>query len=169
MGAMKPTTSRVVSILAPAAMVLLGAAWMRPRAQDAKPGHQLAELAWIRGAWRSELGRAQFEEHWIEPKGGTMLGLGRAVAGEKTLFFEFLRIEQRGEKLVYVAQPNGAPPVDFELTKLEGRSAVFENPGHDHPKVIRYSQAKEGELDAEVEGDENGKHVVEKFHFTAQR
>jgi hypothetical protein len=32
-------------------------------------------------------------------------------------------------------------------------TAVFENPQHDHPKVIRYRR-EDGTLTAEVEGDE---------------
>ena len=67
--------------------------------------------------------------------------------------FEFLRIEERADGVFYVAQPGGRPPTEFKLTKLEGNSVVFENPQHDHPKIIRYRPG-DGALVVEIEGDE---------------
>ena len=53
--------------------------------------------------------------------------------------------------------------VSFKLTKLEGESAVFENPEHDHPKIIRYRKGEDGSLTARIEGDEG----VQAFAFRA--
>ena len=55
-------------------------------------------------------GDVTVEEHWTAPSGGTMLAVGRTVKKERTLFFEFLRIETRKDGLVYVAQPKGVSP-----------------------------------------------------------
>jgi hypothetical protein len=111
------------------------------------------------------MGKAQIEEHWIQPAGGTMLGLSRTVAGGRTVSFEFLRIESRADGTFYVAQPQGRPPVEFKLTQRAENQAVFENPQHDHPKIIRYSKEVDGSLRAEIEGDEKGKHKKMEFKF----
>ena len=94
-----------------------------------------------------------------------MLGLSRTVAGGQTVSFEFLRIESRADGTFYVAQPQGRPPVKFRLTLRAENRAVFENPQHDHPKIIRYSKESDGSLHAEIEGDEKGKHKKMEFKF----
>jgi len=101
-------------------------------------GGGVADLSWLAGHWRSQMGRAALEEVWIAPAGGAMLGVSRTIARERMVAFEFLRIETRADGTYYVAQPGGRPPTAFKLTRLSGSMAVFENPQHDHPKVITY-------------------------------
>jgi len=119
----------------------------------------LEDLAWLAGGWRTASENGSVEEHWIPPTGGMMLAVGRFIVDGKAVAFEFLRIEQRGEAIVYTAQPNGKPGTEFHLTELSGESAVFENPEHDHPKILRYRRSGDS-LHIEVEGDE-GKSVFE--------
>ena len=115
--------------------------------------NDLEGLRFMEGDWRGESGKARIEEHWIEAAGGIMLGISRTIVSGKTVAFEFLRIEARADGIFYVAQPNGSAPTDFKLTKVSAGEAVFENPQHDHPKIIRYRLADDT-LVAEVEGDE---------------
>lgn len=113
----------------------------------------LEGLRFLSGIWQGESGKASIEEHWTEAGGGTMLGVSRTIVSGKTVAFEYLRIEARPDGVFYVAQPGGRPPTDFKLTKVSAGLAVFENPEHDHPKIIRY-RFGENSLVAEVEGDE---------------
>jgi hypothetical protein len=129
----------------------------------------LDDLAWMTGSWETQLGRARIEEHWLAPAGKSMFGISRTVAGDRTVSFEFLRIETRPDGIYYVAQPNGRPGTDFKLTSLTGGLAVFENPAHDHPKIIRYRRNADGSLLASIEGDEKGKHVVQDFPMQKSR
>jgi len=108
-----------------------------------------------------EMGRLTIEEHWIPSSGGMMLGLSRSVAGGKAVSFEFLRLETRDDGVFYNAQPNGKPGTEFKLTELSGTSARFENPEHDHPKIIRYRLNPDGTLWAQIEGDEG----TQEFEF----
>ncbi|MSO22167.1 MAG: hypothetical protein EXQ58_02700 [Acidobacteria bacterium] len=64
-----------------------------------------------------------------------------------------------------MAQPQGRPPVEFKLTQRSENRAGFENPQHDHPKIIRYSKEADGTLRAKIEGDEKGKHKKMEFKF----
>lgn len=73
-----------------------------------------------------------------------MLATSRTVSRERMSAFEFLRIVERDGGLVYIAQPNGAPPTEFVLSELVGKKAVFENPRHDYPNKIVYELTDAG-------------------------
>lgn len=82
-----------------------------------------------------------------------MSNLGRTVVGDKTVEFEYLRIEQRADEIYYVAHPKAScPGTDFKLTTLLTHEAVFENPQHDFPKRIIYRKNSEGSLVASIDG-----------------
>ena len=148
----------VTIILAGAVMIVWGASGSR-KTRAAGPAPKISELAWLSGDWQTAPGgRALIEEHWTVPAGGTMIGMGRVVAGEKTAEFEFLRIEQRGNDLYYVANPNAnCPQTDFKLTRLTGQEVIFENPAHDYPKRVMYRKNSDGSLVAGIDGGEGTK------------
>lgn len=105
----------------------------------------LAALAWLAGRFTVTETVAQgiqveMEEHWGPAGGGAMLGTARTVTKGRMASFEFLRIVERDGGLVYVAQPNGGPAVEFVLTELSPTRALFENPYHDYPKRILYER-----------------------------
>jgi hypothetical protein len=105
------------------------------------------------------------EEHWTQPAGGTMLGVGRTVKQGRTLFFEFLRLEEREDGVYYVALIQGQPEVGFKLVRCEGEDAVFENLEHDYPQRILYRKNADGSLTARIEGPRDGKIVGEDFTY----
>jgi hypothetical protein len=119
----------------------------------------LADLAWISGGWQSAPGgRRQVEEHWTSAAGGSMMGVSRTVAGDKTVEFEYLRIEQRADGIFYVAHPKArCPGTDFKLTRASATEAVFENPQHDFPKRIVYRKTGDDGLTATVDGGDGTK------------
>ena len=108
----------------------------------------IADMAWLAGAWNGRRRASSIEERWSPPKGGAMLGVSRTVRGQKMTAFEYLRIVERDDGLVYVAQPGGKPPTEFVLTELDKKRAVFVNPRHDYPQRIVYELSKEGALTA---------------------
>ncbi len=132
---------------------------------DASP---LATLSWMSGVWAGNAGSARVEESWSAPSGGMMLATGRTTDGQKPAAFEFLRIEQRSDKVVYVAQPAGGAPTEFVL---EGSLAAatsrasFVAPEHDYPKRITYTRAGR-KLVTRIEGGP-GQPVVEQVLDTA--
>jgi uncharacterized protein DUF6265 len=116
----------------------------------------LNSLQWLSGSWKLEANGKLIEEHWTTPAGGSMIGMSRTVAKGQTVSFEFLRIEQRGDGLVYLAQPQGAPPTEFLLLQSTASEIVFVNPQHDFPQRIRYRRNQDGSVTARIE-DESGK------------
>lgn len=116
----------------------------------------IGELSWLAGDWQTGPGgRAQIEEHWTQPSGGTMIGMGRTLAGGKTVEFEYLRLEERSGEIYYVAHPKArCPGTDFKLTSLTPQAAVFENPQHDFPKRVIYRRNADGSVTASIDGGE---------------
>jgi hypothetical protein len=113
------------------------------------------DLAWMAGHWKGTSDGTAMEEIWTAPGGGMLLGMHRDVGANGRAFFEFLRIEETKEGLVYLAQPKGAVPTAFRMVELSDRRVVFANPQHDFPQRIIYS-LQDGRLCARVEG-ENGR------------
>lgn len=127
----------------------------KPAIQDGDVKASVADLTWLSGDWETAPGKLQIDEHWTHVAGGTLVGTSRTIADDKTVFFEFLRIETRPGAVYYVAQPRGGSAADFYLINVDTHSATFENLAHDFPKRIVYT--REGEsLTARIDGGADG-------------
>jgi hypothetical protein len=115
---------------------------------------KLYQLSWLAGDWRMERADGYTEECWLPAQGGVMLGLGFSVDAEKMKSFEYLRIETRGDSLVYVASPNGeGPSIEFSLTDLTLTGVLFENPDHSFPNWICYQLVSPESVVATIGGE----------------
>lgn len=143
----------------------VSARMLEPATQPAAA--RLADLAFLRGTWRVEQKGMMTEETWTAPAGGTMMGVGRTIRGDRTVFFEFLRIEQRGGDLFYIASPRGQGTTEFKLTSAapaEGKF-VFENPDHDFPRKIAYERQGDDAVRATISGPRNGQEASESWEY----
>jgi hypothetical protein len=132
-------------------------------AQERRPAARatIADVAWLEGVWELERPTVNIEERWMPAAGGAMLGVSRTIKGDRMDAFEYLRIVEHDGGLVYVAQPNGRPPTEFVLTAVGPRTAAFENPAHDFPKMITYTLREDGTLEARIsDGGERGQSFV---------
>jgi hypothetical protein len=145
-------------------LLLLTAAPDCPAVAPGSPG--LAELGWLAGAWSGTDRGTLSEEVWLAPSGGLTLGMHRDTAGGKTTGFEFLRIEQEADRLVYRAMPQARPATDFPRMAQGPSCIVFENPAHAFPRRILYW--REGaKLHARIEGTQQGKPASAEWTWTA--
>jgi hypothetical protein len=126
---------------------------------------KLGPLAFLSGQWAGKADGGVWEEYWTSAKGGLMTGTARQLIGGKAVFFEFSRIAEKDGKVTLFVSPAGRhPPTEFTLTsttpEVDGTTkAVFENPAHDFPRVIRYTHHRHDEnrrLVVELDGVENG-------------
>jgi hypothetical protein len=118
----------------------------------------IARVGWIAGTWIGTTGTVTTEERWMTPASGAMPALARTLRGAQMASWEFLCITERAGSLVYRAMPDGrTTPTDFMLTAMTADSATFENPGHDYPKLIRYSLKADGTLETTIGGAANGR------------
>lgn len=143
-------TIRLVSLL-----VVLSARLFAPGQEHR---HSLSDLAWIAGCWNGGDDKLAFDEQWMRPSGGMMLGMGRTIAHGKVVDHEFIRLhEQENGDIFYTAHPSGQSEASFKLTTCEKNLAVFENPEHDFPQRIIYRLNADGSLAARIEGKKDGK------------
>lgn len=123
------------------------------------------DLGWIAGHWRAEHGDMVVEEGWIGPSGGSMLGVNRTVASERTAAFEYLRLEVSEGGVVMLASPGGrCPATPFHLVELVGQRAVFANPEHDFPQRIIYHREND-RLTTAIEGQVDGEERRAEWRF----
>lgn len=101
----------------------------------------------------------------MRPRGDMLVGMSRAVRDGRTVSHEALRIEARGEGLVYVADPSGQTLTEFASVEVTDTSAVWENPGHDFPQRIIYRKGPGDSLFARAEGEGDGGVRGADFHL----
>ena len=134
-------------------LVTLAAGFQAGAARAAVPS--VKDVAWIAGCWDSTRNGRHVAEHWMPPEGGTMMGVSRTTAGDKTTEWEFLIIRQGANGLEYVAKPSRQPETTFTASRATANEVVFENPAHDFPKRIVYRRDGDA-LTASIEGPMNG-------------
>jgi hypothetical protein len=120
--------------------------------------------AFLHGCWERRAGNRVVEEQWMRPRGGAMLGMSRTVRGDTLIEWEFLRLYERGQQLVYAAQPARQPPAEFTSTSIERDVITFANPAHDFPQRIIYRLSGDS-LFARIEGQMNGRERGVDFRY----
>ena len=140
---------RLKRVAVAAVAVLLGASAPIGTRSDA-----VGRLGWLSGDWVSEANGRWTEEHWSEPRGGLMLGLGRSGKAGRAMGFEFMRIalDDNGN-VVFWGSPGGSSAVPFALIEESADTATFANPRHDFPKRISYRR-RGATLVATITGDD---------------
>lgn len=130
----------------------------------ADPRAGLGELGWLAGCWSGVEVETETMECWSAPRGGLMLGWNRTVRPEARASFEFLRIADTADGVVYFASPSGREATPFRLVEASDRSALFENPEHDFPRRIRYRLGPDGVLQVQAEATVDG--AVRRLEWT---
>jgi hypothetical protein len=118
---------------------------------------EIDTLRWLAGTWQGNVGGSRCTEFWMPPAGHSMLGVSRSVAKGEMVDYEFLRIQQEGVSIQYIAFPSGQTETAFTLVKVGPEEVVFENPEHDFPQRIIYSLNVDGVLTARIEGIMEGR------------
>jgi hypothetical protein len=109
---------------------------------------------WIAGCWSGTRGAERFTERWIAADATTLIGVAHTLKDGRLSAFEFLRVVVRGDRLVYIAQPNGVPPTEFTARPADQTptAITFANPQHDFPKRVGYQQTGVTGLTAWIDG-----------------
>lgn len=131
------------------------------------PAAALAELAWLAGCWEDSSDRHLRQEQWLQPLGGTMIGMSRTVVSGRTVEYEFLQIRVDGDKLLYIARPSGQAETTFTAVAVSSTQAVFENLDHDFPQRIIYEPGPADSLLASIEGQRDGR--MRRIEFPLRR
>ena len=129
-------------------------------ANASEPSPDLGQLAWLEGCWRGSVNQREFREHWLPLRGNLLVGASQTVMNDKTLDYEYMRIEPRADGIYYVAAAQQRE-LAYRLTGVESDEGdtvfTFANPALEFPQKIIYRRsASEGWLYATVEGKAKG-------------
>ena len=90
-----------------------------------------------------------------------MVGVSRTALPERTISFEYLRLEPRADGIHYVSGSPGKPESAFKLAQgaRDGSDEIytFKRAGGDFPSTIVYRRANGGWLYIEVAGQVKGR------------
>jgi hypothetical protein len=132
--------------------------------QDSK--YSLDELAWLTGCWSWSQENYERLEYWMKPAGNMMIGMSHTVSDGKTVEYEFLRIVDDEDGMIYYeANPSGQKQTRFKLIQSLAYRAVFENPEHDFPQRIIYDLHDDGSITARIAGTVKGEEKYIDFPF----
>lgn len=123
----------------------------------------LSDLSWLSGCWQGREGSAVIEEIWSKPAGGSMMGMGRTVRGNRTVSFEFMQFREENGSLVFLPQPQGGARVSFPVKDSFAGRVTFENLKHDFPQRVIYERKGKALMWASIEGMQNGKAERQEF------
>jgi hypothetical protein len=115
-----------------------------------------APLPWLAGCWEGRAGTRLVEEHWLAPRGGTLLGVSRTTVGDSLVEYEYLRIHARADTLVFAAAPSGQTPAEFRTVSGAADVVRFENLAHDFPQRVIYRRVGSDSVVARIEGRRGG-------------
>jgi sarcosine oxidase delta subunit len=131
--------------------------------------NELEKASWLIGEWQNNSPEGNVMEVWEKKNDSTFAGKSYFVVGKDTVSSEIISLEQNGKELFYiptVKDQNNEQPIKFALTSSASGQLVFENPKHDFPQKISYTQITKDSLLAEISGTIDGKHNLQKFPMT---
>ena len=133
---------------------------------DASEKEKIKAANWLLGNWGSKAADGTLTEYWKKVNDSTFQAQSYFVKEKDTLHFESITLQQKGEILTYTATVEGQnddKPVAFLLTTATEKQMVFENPKHDYPQKISYTQITPDSLVAKISGIQQGKPSSEQF------
>jgi hypothetical protein len=121
---------------------------------------------WLIGEWKNISSEGIAIEIWTKQNDTTYFGKSFFVIGKDTVSSETINLKQIGNDLFYiptVKNENNGQAIKFILTVTTENRLVFENPKHDFPQKISYTQITKDSIVAEISGIIEGKPNSQKF------
>ncbi|MFP9116017.1 DUF6265 family protein [Flavobacterium sp. RHBU_3] len=148
------------------ALGLFTASCKKEKEETPAPDRQISKAEWLLGRWENPSKDGLYEETWVKANDSVLNGASYYISGKDTLFSETVVLDEVAGKMAYtvtVPGQNNEQPVRFDLTKITDTEIVFENPKHDYPNKIVYTQVKPDSLVAVIYGTQKGKPASENF------
>jgi hypothetical protein len=147
-------------------LILLLLAIASCKNSESNEKEKIKSANWLLGKWETKTADGTLSESWKQLNDSTFQGESFFIKNKDTLHFESILLQQNGEELFYNATVKGQnenKAVTFKMTVGTEKQLVFENPKHDYPQKITYSQIKKDSLVASISGVQLGKPSSEKF------
>jgi hypothetical protein len=146
--------------------ILLLLAIVSCKNSDSNEKDKIKAARWLLGNWENNSADGNLSETWKKVNDSTFQAESYFIKEKDTLHFETITLKQKGEELTYNAAVKGQnddKPVSFKLTTATEKQLVFENPKHDYPQKISYTQITPDSLVAKISGIQQGKPSSEQF------
>jgi hypothetical protein len=131
-----------------------------------KEASKIVVADWLLGKWENNSADGNLSESWTKVNDSIYDGESYFIKGKDTLHFEKIQMKQKGEDLFYIATVKGQnndKPVTFKHNDTIEKQLVFENPKHDFPQKIVYSQITKDSIVIQISGIQQGKPSSERF------
>ena len=122
--------------------IIAGMVFSQPIFCQAPVAADITKLNWIAGDWNRTNVKpgSSGHESWVKISATAFKGKGITMKGTDTIFVEKLQLIAKDNKIFYVAETtDNKEPVYFVMTALTNNGFECENPAHDFPKKITYS------------------------------
>ena len=120
-------------------------------------GSGLSDLDWVLGKW--QVNDSNSYEEWVKVNDDLFQGKGYQVRESGIVPSETIEITRTNDEIFYiptVMDQNGGRPVEFRLVSYTATEVTFENKIHDFPQRIIYVKNGDSQIDARIEGEQNG-------------
>ena len=147
-------------------LLLLLLAIVSCKESDSNEKDKIKAARWLLGNWENNSADGNLSETWKKINDSTFQAQSYFIKEKDTLHFETITLQQKGEQLTYSAAVKGQnedKPVSFKLTTGTEKQLVFENPKHDYPQKISYTQITPDSLVNQISGMQQGKPSSEQF------
>jgi hypothetical protein len=134
-------------------------------AADGTPASGIQRVAWLQGCWEAASPERVIEEHWMAPRGTSMVGVGRTVRGADLVEYELVVIREQGERLAYEAHPSGQPSATFLSETVTDAAVVFQKLKHDFPKRVGYEREGSDKLVAWIDAGPDSERPRLEFYY----
>ena len=127
---------------------------------------KIHELDWLIGTWENSTKEGNLSENWTKINDSTFNGQTYFIRGNDTLHNETFVVKQNDAEIFYIPTIKGEnddKPVTFKLTQSTEKQFTFENPTHDYPTKIVYSQINIDSIVVEISGVVDGVFSAEKY------
>lgn len=134
--------------------------------QKSKDISKIVVADWLIGKWENNSAIGNLSETWKKVNDSIYEGESYFIKGKDTLHFEKIQMKQKGENLFYIATIKGQnkdKAVTFKHNDTIKKQLVFENPKHDFPQKISYSQITKDSIIIQISGIQQGKASSERY------
>jgi hypothetical protein len=135
-------------------------AWTTRQTNDIK------KAEWLIGTWENKTLKGSIYETWSKANDNELSAKSYIVKENDTIVFENIQLVQEQDELFYIPKVKGQNddlPVRFTAKITTDTTMIFENPNHDFPQIISYTQINADSLVAEISGTKNGKERKQTF------
>ena len=134
--------------------------------QKSKDVSKIVVADWLIGKWENNSAIGNLSETWKKVNDSIYEGESYFIKGKDTLHFEKIQMKQKGENLFYITTIKGQnkdKAVTFKHNDTIKKQLVFENPKHDFPQKISYSQITKDSIIIQISGIQQGKASSERY------